>query len=194
LATAQQTFASAQAALDRANQVSLTDKSIAASAALESARQTFASAQSALDRSQQTTLATAQQTFASAQAALDRANQVSLTDKSIAATAALETARQTFTSAQAALDRTQQTDLQTNANVAKMKELGFQYDQEKAKIPASFAAQLSNTTMLGVESIRASTLSSAAQTTAITNLISYANAQITWANKFYGANVPPLTP
>ncbi len=194
LANAAQASQATQAEKDRAAQLMLADKSITATQALEKSRQEATAAQAELDRSQQTTLATAQQTFAGTQAALDRANQVALADKSIAATTALETARQTFASAQAALDRIQQTDLQTNANVAKMAELGFQYDQEKAKIPAAFAAQLANTTMLGVESIRASTLSSAAQTTAITNLISYANAQITWAEKFYGTKIPPYTP
>lgn len=189
-----QNFQAAQSQLDRAQQTALTDKSVEATANLAKAQQNFDAAQNSLSREQQTSIQTGQQTFAGTQAALDRANQVALADKSIAATTALETARQNFVSSQAELDRIQQTDIQTNANVARMKELGFQYDQDKAKIPAAFAAQLSNTTMLGVESIRASTLTSAAQTTAINNLISYANAQITWANKFYGANVPPLTP
>jgi multidrug efflux pump subunit AcrA (membrane-fusion protein) len=183
--------------------VSITDKSIEATKNLETAKETFASEQAKLDRAQQTTLQTAQQSFAKAETALDRANQVSLTDKSIAATAALETARQTFASEQAKLDRAQQTTLQTADSAAKLAQLGYQYDLEKTKIPAAFAAQITNTTMLGVNTIMAdSTLSatvdgkepsgSSPKTRAVQNVINYANAQIGWANTFYGATIPPL--
>lgn len=108
---AQRDFNSAQAELDRAQQVALADKSITAQQALQTAQQNFQAAQAALDRTQQVTLQTAQQNFAAAQAALDRAQQISLADKSIAANQALQQAQQEFQRAQAELDRTLQTNL-----------------------------------------------------------------------------------
>jgi hypothetical protein len=81
--------------------------------------------------------------------------------------------------------------------------LGYQYELEKTKIPAAFAAQITNTTMLGVNTIMAdSTLSatvdgkepsgSSPKTRAVQNVINYSNAQISWANTFYGATISPL--
>ena len=124
LQTGQQGFAAAQAALDRAQQTAITDKSIAATSTLAQAQKDFEAAQNALNREQQTSLQTGQQqftagqtavqqNFASAQSALDRAQQTSLTDKSIGAQAALAQAQKDFDSAQNALNREQQTSLQT---------------------------------------------------------------------------------
>lgn len=56
LQAAQNAFAAAQANLDRAQQIALADKSIAAQMALQKAQQDFAGAQNALDRAQQTAL------------------------------------------------------------------------------------------------------------------------------------------
>lgn len=124
LQTGQQGFAAAQAALDRAQQTAITDKSIAATSTLAQAQKDFEAAQNALNREQQTSLQTGQQqftagqtavqqTFASAQSALDRAQQNSITDKSLGAQAALAQAQKDFDAAQNALGREQQASLQT---------------------------------------------------------------------------------
>jgi len=101
----QQEFQAAEAALDRANQVSLTDKSIAANKALQKAQQDFTTAENNLDRIQATTLQTNQQTYTSTQNQMDRWANAANTDKQIAANQALQTGQQTFASGQNALDR-----------------------------------------------------------------------------------------
>jgi hypothetical protein len=132
--TAAQDFTAAQAALERAQQNALADKSIAAQQALQKAQQDFDAAQaklnreqqtseriasqtfqageSALERTQQTNLQKAQQDFTAAENALTRAQEVVLQDKSIKAQQDLQKAQQDFTAAQAVLDREQQTSLQ----------------------------------------------------------------------------------
>jgi hypothetical protein len=213
---AQQDLTVAQSALDRAQQLVLTDKSITAEKALQTAQQNFASAQSALDRTQQTALQTgaqtftagqtalertqqtalqtAQQTFSAAQTALDRAQQASLTDKSLKAQSDLQTAQQTFQTAQAALDRTQKTELQNDQQLAALDQLGFKAKADLQNIPLAFAANITNTTMSGVNAIMSDgTMTADTKKAAITNLITYANAQVDWANKFYLAAIPPIT-
>jgi hypothetical protein len=196
---------------------------------LQTAQQTFASAQAVLDRSQQTAVQTAQNDFSKAQSELDRAQQTALTDKSITAQAALQTAQQTFVKAQAELDRSQQTTLataeqtatqtrQTADNVAQLERLNLQINSNLQNIPAAFAANISNTTMNGVNALMADpnlsatndgyldsngnfvksdtvpkgSTPSSPKTRAIENVMSYANAQIDWANTFYKATIPPL--
>jgi hypothetical protein len=213
---AQQDLTVAQAALDRAQQTALADKSVAAQTALQTAQQNFAAAQSALDRTQQTALQTGQQTFtagqaalertqqtalqtaqqsfSAAQTALDRAQQVALTDKSITAQANLQKAQQDFQSTQAGLDRAQKTALQDDQQAAQLEQLGFQAKANLQNIPPTFASNIANTTMSGVNSIMADgTMTADTKKAAITNLIAYANAQVDWANKFYSASIPPIT-
>ena len=301
---ATQNFQAAQAQLDRAQQIALTDKSVEAQKALQTAQQNFTGAQAALDRTQQTALQTgqqtftagqtalerkqqtditniqvaaqkdlqtAQQTFSTAQAALDRAQQVALTDKSITAQQNLQKAQQDFTGAQAGLDRAQQTNIQNDqqafqveqqkiqndfaAQTQKLQESGLdfrqardiasqeamkklelagvtnRFDQElalkssqfnieqnnlakrqladnqneldklgiqikanNAQIPTQFAANIANTTMNGVNAILADgNMTAAAKQTSITNLATYANAQIAWAEKFYGTTINKIT-
>ena len=83
-----QNFQAAQAQLDRAQQTSLSDKSVEATANLQKAQQNFDAAQNALNRTQQTELQKseqvfqtstqlAQQEFTKAQSELDRATQIS---------------------------------------------------------------------------------------------------------------------
>jgi hypothetical protein len=213
---AQQDFTAAQEALNRAQQTALADKSITAQNALQTAQQNFAAAQSALDRTQQTALQTGQQTFTAAQAALDRAQQntvlkaqqdftsaqsaldraqqVSLTDKSITAQANLQKAQQDFQAAQGVLEREQQTALQNDQQAAALEQIGFKAKVDLQNIPTAFAANITNTTMNGVNAIMADgNMNADAKKAAITNLITYANAQVDWANKFYSAAIPPIT-
>jgi len=180
------------------------------------AGQTFTAAQTSLEREQQAKLQTAQQTFAGAQSALDRAQQTALADKSIEAQTALQKAQQDFASAQSNLDRTQQTNLQASQQTfagsqaaldreqqiavlndqqaAALEQIGFKAKVDLQNIPTAFAANITNTTMNGVNAIMADgNMSADAKKAAITNLITYANAQVDWANKFYSAAIPPIT-
>lgn len=179
-------------------------------------QQTFTATQAGLEREQQSKLQVAQQNFTGAQSALDRAQQLALTDKSVQAQAALQkaqqdfagaqagldraqqtalqTGQQTFTAQQAALDRAQKTALQDDQQAAALEQLGFQAKVNLQNIPTAFAANISNTTMSGVNAIMSDgTMTADAKKAAITNLITYANAQVDWANKFYTAAIPPIT-
>lgn len=153
----------------------------------------------------QTAQTKAQQDFTSAQANLDRAQQTAMADKSIASQQALQKAQQDFTSAQAALDRTQQTSLQNDqqdfaaseSKAARQLQADMQDVSIKAanaQIPATFAQNITNTAMSGVNAILADgNLNAAAKQTAISNLVTYANSQIDWANKFYGTSITKIT-
>lgn len=169
---ARQNFASAQAELDRAQQTAMADKSVKAQQDLQTAQQNFTSAQTALDRTQQTSLQTSQQKFQDYMAGLDRNQQT-----------AMQTSQQNFTAEQQRLQNQFAADTQRVAIAA-----------QNAQIPASFASTITNTTMSGVNAIIADgNLSAAAKQTAVNNLITYANSQISWANKFYGTQVPGIT-
>jgi hypothetical protein len=174
-------------------------------ASLQTGQQKFTAEQTALDRSQQTNLQTGQQTFTAAQTNLDRAQQVALADKSNAAQLNLQKAQQDFSAAQTTLDRSQQTKLQDDQqeslarqqvvdNQAKLDQLGLQINANKATIPSTFAANITNTTMTGVNAIMADgAMNATAKQAAIGNLVTYANSQISWAEKFYGVTMPAIT-
>jgi hypothetical protein len=79
-------------------------------------------------------------------------------------------------------------------NKAQLERLGLQINANRQDIPTSFAANISNTAMSGVNAILADgNLTADAKKTAINNLVGYANSQITWASKFYGTTIPALT-
>jgi hypothetical protein len=214
---AQQKFATAESALDRATQISLADKSIEATSNLEKARQDFTAAQTTLDRAQQIALQQGQQlftagqndiqnTFTARQAELQRQGNSDLQAKEIASREAMATLEQSgitnrfdkelaLKSSQFTIEQNNLDMRQIQDNAAQLDRLGLQIKADQQKIPTAFAAQISNTAMNGVNAIMADgVLTADAKKTAITNLISYANSQITWANKFYSATIPPLTP
>jgi len=79
-------------------------------------------------------------------------------------------------------------------NDAKLKQLGMQITANRDNIPTTFAANISNTTMAGVDAIIADgSLNADAKKAAINNLVTYANSQMSWASKFYGTTIPPIT-
>lgn len=174
LQTGQQNFTAAQANLDRAQQTAMADKSIDAQKALQTAQQQFTAAQSDLDRVQQTNLQNDSQAF-----------QTSLTQM-----------QQSFTAAQSSLDRQQQAYLQDDLQA-------FQQMMQNTQIPANFALQISTSTMQSINTIAADpNLSgnvdgkapegSSPKSRAISSAIAYANSQLSWANTFYGTNIPQL--
>lgn len=194
LQTGQQKFTAEQTALDRSQQTNL-----------QTGQQKFTAEQNKI-----------QQDFTSAQTALDRAQQTALADKSSAAQLKLQEAQQVFSAAQTALDRSQQTKLQDDQqlaaaeqqkaqidatakqqvldNQAKLDQLGVQIKANNANIPSTFAANITNTAMTGVNAIMADgNMNATAKQAAINNLVTYANSQISWAEKFYGVTMPAIT-
>jgi hypothetical protein len=78
-------------------------------------------------------------------------------------------------------------------NEFELQKLGIQLNAARQDIPTAFAANISNTTMQGVNAILADgNLTPEAKKAAIDNLVKYANAQISWASTFYGTTIPPL--
>jgi hypothetical protein len=82
---------------------------------------------------------------------------------------------------------------QIQQNDFELKKLGVQINADKQNIPTNFAANISNTTMNGVNAIMADgNMSPDAKRGAINNLVTYANSQISWASTFYGTAIPAL--
>ena len=78
-------------------------------------------------------------------------------------------------------------------NDAELKKLGLQINANRQDIPTAFAANISKTTMDGVNAIMADGLMTPdAKRGAIQNLVTYANSQISWASAFYGTTIPVL--
>lgn len=79
-------------------------------------------------------------------------------------------------------------------NQAQLDRLGLQINANKQTIPTTFAANISNTAMTGVNAIMADgNMNAEAKKAAIANLVTYANSQIAWAEKFYGTTIPQIT-
>ena len=213
---AQQDFTSAQTALDRAQQTALADKSVAAQQALQKAQQDFSGAQAALDRSQQTSLQTSQQTFQATQQQIqnDFAAQTQKLQESgmdfrqardIASQEAMRKLEQegitnrfdqelALKSSQFDVEQLKLDQRQLSQNQAELDKLGLQIKASQAQVPTQFAANIANTTMNGVNAILADgNMTAAAKQTSIANLATYANAQIAWAEKFYGTTINKIT-
>jgi hypothetical protein len=183
LQSLQQQFQAAQASLDRAQQVSLTDKSISAQENLQRAQQAFQGAQSELDRAQQFGVLGAQQQFQAREAELERAGVNNRFDRELALKS------DTFNVEQINADRRL-----IQQNEYDLQKLNLQINANTQNIPTAFAANISNTTMQGVNGILADgNLTPEAKTGAINNLITYANSQIAWAERFYATTIPRLS-
>jgi hypothetical protein len=96
---------------------------------------------------------------------------------------------QQFNAEQINLERRQIID-----NNAQLQRLNLQINANNQNIPTSFAASISNTTMAGVNAVMSDpNMSADAKRSAISNLVSYANAQIAWAEKFYNTAIPRIS-
>jgi hypothetical protein len=86
------------------------------------------------------------------------------------------------------------TYMQLQDNNAQLERLGITLNAQERQIPTTFAANITNTTMLGVNEImRDGNLTATAKQGAIQNLITYANEQIKWAEAFYATSIPKIT-
>jgi hypothetical protein len=213
--SARQGFTSAQAALDRAQQVALNDKGIKAQQDLQMAQQNFGAAQSALDRTQQANLQTSQQQFQAVQSQIQNDFNMKVQQ--------LQESGQDFRQAREIATREAMTKLEQQGianrfdqelafksqsfnveqynierrqilqNEAELNKLGIQIKANNAQIPTTFAANISNTAMSGVNAIMADgNLTPEAKKAAVDNVVGYANSQIAWASKFYGTTIPPI--
>jgi hypothetical protein len=216
LQTAQQTFTGTQAEKDRAQQQLIVKLQETGMEVRQATQLASVTAEAAKDRSQQTALQVGQQEFAAGQNKIQNEFQQKLATlqesgldfrqaRDIASREAMqklqdagidnrfdkEIALKTsqFDAEQLNLAKRQIAD-----NAAQLDRLGLQIKANQQSIPTTFAANISNTTMSGVNAIMADgNLTPAAKTTAITNLVTYANAQIAWAEKFYGATIPKIS-
>jgi len=165
----------------------------------------FQGGQAALDRSQQMNVLNIQQNFQERMTALEQSGMDFRQAREIASREMLTRLEQAgvdnrfdqelalksemFNVEELNKDRRQIAD-----NDAQLERLGLQIKAQNQNIPTNFAASISNTTMMGVNAIMADKdTSPAAKEKAINNLINYANAQISWAEKFYKVAIPALS-
>lgn len=220
LQSLQQNFQSAQAALDRANANFQQDKSLASQMALQQAQQTFAGAQAALDRQQQTNLQVGQQQFQAGQQSiqndfnmriqqLQESGQDFRQARDIASREAMQRLDQAginnrfdrelaLKSSQFSIEQNNLERRQLLQNQNELDKLGLQIRAQNAQIPTTFAANVSNTAMAGVNAVYAQPMDANGKPTAderraqAQSIVNYANSQISWAERFYGAAIPRI--
>lgn len=201
----QQDFTATQAGLDRSQQT-----------ALQANQQQFQGGQAALDRAQQTSLQAGQQEFQAGQQTIQNNFNLKVQElqesgqdfrqaRDIASREALVALEQAGVTnrfdKEIALKTEQFNAEQINAerrlllqNQSELERLGLQIKANNAQIPTSFAANISNTTMNGVNAIIGDgNLNAEQKKAAIDNLVKYANSQIGWAEKFYGTTIPAIS-
>jgi hypothetical protein len=83
-------------------------------------------------------------------------------------------------------------------NQMELDKLGLQIKATNANIPTTFAANISNTTMNGVNAVYSIPTNADGKPTPterqaqVQSLVNYANSQINWAEKFYGTTIPDI--
>ncbi len=215
LQTAQQNFGAAQSALDRAQQAGLQESQQRFQSGEGLAARQFQAGQSEMDRSQQSQMQSSQQQFQAVQSQIQNDFNMKVQQ--------LQESGQDFRQAREIATREAMTKLEqqgiTNRfdqelalksqsfnveqynierrqilqNEAELNRLGIQIKANNAQIPTTFAANISNTAMSGVNAIMTDgNLSGDAKKAAIENVVGYANSQIAWASKFYGTTIPPI--
>lgn len=211
-----QDFQAGQADLDRAQQTNIAGMNIEAQRAQQLSQQNFQGQQAALDRQQQTALQMSQQEFQSAQQGIQNDFNMRLQQlqesgqdfrqaRDIASRESLVKLEQmgiqnrfdqelALKSSQFNIEQYNRERLQIMQNQNELDKLGLQIKANNAQIPTSFAANISNTAMSGVNAILSDgNLSPDAKKAAIANLVQYANSQISWAERFYGTAIPRIT-
>lgn len=184
--------------------------------AQQQSQQNFQGTQAQLDRSQQSALQTNQQDFAASQQTiqndfnkqLQQLQESGMTQRQasdIASREAMTKLEQAGItnrfdkelaqkSSQFSIEQNNLERRQVLQNQAELDRLGIQVQANRDSIPTSFAANISNTAMTGVNAIMADgNMSADAKKGAINNLVTYANSQIAWAEKFYGATIPRIS-
>ena len=216
LQASQQTFTGTQADKDRAQQQLIVKLQETGMDVRQATQLASVSAEAAKDRAQQTAMQVGQQEFTAGQNKIQNDFQTSIAKlqesgldfrqaRDIASREAIQALQEkgitnrfdqelALKSSQFDAEQINLAKRQIADNAAQLDRLGLQIKANQQTIPTTFAANISNTTMSGVNSIMADgNLTAAAKTAAINNLVTYANAQIDWATKFYGTTIPKLS-
>ena len=220
LQTGQQKFQGEQSALDRNLQTNLTNTNIQASKDQQNNQQAFQGTQASLDRSQQSSLQVGQQEFQASQALiqndfnmqvqkLQESGQDFRQARDIATREAMTKLEQmgitnrfdqelALKSNQFNIEQNNLEKRQILSNQMELDKLGLQIKANNAQIPTNFAANISNTTMNGVNAVYAQPTGADGKPTAaerqaqVQSLVNYANSQISWAEKFYSTVIPRI--
>jgi len=216
LQDSQQTFTGTQAENDRAQQQLIVKLQEGGMENRQATQLAAVAAEAAKDRAQQTALQVGQQEFTAGQNKIQNAFQEKIATlqesgldfrqaRDIASREALQKLQEAgitnrfdqelaLKSSQFDAEQINLANRQIADNKAQLDRLGLQIKANQQTIPTTFAANISNTTMSGVNSIMADgNLTAEAKKAAIGNLVTYANAQISWAEKFYGATIPAIS-
>lgn len=189
--------------------------------AQQQGQQNFAATQAQLDRQQQTSLQVGQQEFAAAQQKIQNDFNMQLQTlqesgldfrqaRDIASREAMIALEQqgitnrfdqelALRSSQFNIEQYNLERRQLLQNQAELEKLGLQINANNQQIPVSFAANISNTAMSGVNAIYAQPMDAEGRPTAAErqaqaqSIVNYANSQIAWAEKFYGTAIPRVT-
>jgi len=211
----QNRFTSAQNDLNRAHEVAMQDKSIQAQINLQQAQQAFQAAQSDLDRAQQRDLASQQLSWQSQENSLARQQQTYIAqleqqgmDSRQAqalsqqwAVAQLEQAGITNRfDQQLAMQSAQFNATQVNEQQRMIQQQQFTLDQmgyqatlNRQTVPTQYAANVASNMQASINQILADgNLDSTSKSGAINNVVNAANAQLDWAESFYGTQIPNL--
>jgi hypothetical protein len=187
------------------NQMFQFGQDVASRYGLQSGQQQFQAEQAGLDRSQQMNVLNVQQSFQERMTALEQSGMDFRQAREIASREMLTRLEQAgvdnrfdrelaLKSEMFNIDQLNQERRQIVDNDAQLQRLGLQINAQNQQIPTNFAAGISNTTMMGVNAVMSDpNMSAAAKQTAINNLVNYANAQISWAEKFYSVAIPALS-
>jgi hypothetical protein len=187
------------------NQMFQFGQDVASRYGLQSGQQQFQAEQAGLDRSQQMNVLNVQQSFQERMTALEQSGMDFRQAREIASREMLTRLEQAgvdnrfdrelaLKSEMFNIDQLNQERRQIVDNDAQLQRLGLQINAQNQQIPTNFAASISNTTMMGVNAVMAdATMSAEAKRTSVQNLVNYANAQISWAEKFYSTSIPALS-
>lgn len=182
---------------------------------METGRQNFTAGQAALDRQQQTSLQVGQQQFQAGQQSiqndfnmrmqqLQESGQDFRQARDIASREAMQRFEQmgvnnrfdqelALKDKQFNIEQYNRERLQVMQNQNELDKMGLQIKASTAQIPTTFAANVSNTAMSGVNAILADgNLNADAKKAAIANVMNYANSQIAWAERFYNTTIPRI--
>jgi len=179
----QQNFQGTQAQLERAQQTSL-----------QTGQQDFTAKQQTIQNDFNKQLQQLQETGMNVRQATEIASREAMVRLEQAGVANRFDRELALKSSQFSIEQNNLERRQLLANQAELDRMNLQIRANRDTIPTSFAANISNTAMNGVNAILADgNMSADAKKGAIANLVSYANAQISWAEKFYGTTIPAVT-
>ena len=194
LQKSQQDFQAAQAQIDRQQQVTVLG-----------IQQTWQGQQNELQRNMQMAVATMEQNGMDRRQAEQIASQQFMQQQTLAQQQALfqleQAGIQNRFDQQQALTSSQFNAEQLNADRRlvqqqefQLQQMGYQARLSRETLPTSFAADVSRQTQASINSVLADpNLTPEARQGAVNNIVNSANAQLDWAESFYGTSVPNIS-